>query len=59
MSVIGGDGASRLIHPLQKGGVGQIELAFSEVDLDLGATDLQSLGKGNGFVSEGTLGAQA
>ena len=58
-SVVGGDGTSRLIHPLQKGGVGQVELAFSEVDLDLGAADLQSLGRGDGFVAEWALGAQA
>ena len=58
-SVIGGDGPSSLVDPLQKGGVGQIELAFSEVDLDLGAADLQSLGRGDGFVAKWTLGAQA
>ena len=58
-SVIGGDGPSSLVDPLQKGGVGQIELAFGEVDLDLGSADLQSLGRGDGFVAKWTLGAQA
>ena len=59
VSIVGGNGSSRLIHPLQKGGVGQVELAFSEIDLDLGTADLKSLGRGHNLAPKGTLGVNS
>jgi hypothetical protein len=52
LAVIDGDGLGRAFDPGEDLGLGQVQVAGGNVDLDGGAAGLQLLGRGFGFMPE-------